>query len=263
MNPWQMALQIREELRTVTWPGGSTKLVFGTGVHVFAGTPTEDQIPARFPWALVGVDGGTADESHPEFLEQSFTILIAANVAGDAIGEQALVGGPTSELGISGGRGAMELAERARSAIQNLTGADGAKVMVTAQSTGVPTLLAGRHYVLDETTVTALCTSALHYAAPQELSHDGSTWTWEGAHCSDRFDFKQYRIYSHTSIMNGPGTAATGTPILLDTVTTASFTGAATSSLFYHVFADYSARQQTGVIEGSSGVEVGSYKEVP
>ena len=114
--------------------------------------------------------------------------------------------------------------------------------------------------MLDEHSLSALCTSELHYAAPQQIKVASSTWTWEGSHCSDRFDFKQYRLYEHTSIMNGVGTAASGTPTLKYTGTAATTAwGPAVTSRYYHVFADYSSRKQSGVVEGSSSVEVGSY----
>ena len=114
--------------------------------------------------------------------------------------------------------------------------------------------------VLSEHSLSALCTSSLHYAAPQKIKLTSTNaWTWEGAHCSDRYDFKQYRFYEHTSIMNGVGTAASGTPTLKYTGTSAAATVTKVTGRYYHAFADYSARKQSGVIEGTSSVEVGSY----
>ena len=265
MNPWQMAQQIKHKLTTVAWTVGATDVVFGTrGVHVFAGRPTEEQIPAGFPWALVGIDGGNADPDHPEFITQTYSILSAADVAGDPMGEQAIIGGSAANLGKSVGRGVGEIAERIRSAVGDLVGSDGSKVLLSLTSTGSPTPIGrGRHLVLDEHTLTALCTSSLHYAAPQHLaltSGSADAWTWQGAHCSDRFDFIQYRFYEHTSIMTGPGAAASGTPVLVYTGTSAAATRTKVTGRYYHVFADYASRKQSGVIEGNSSVEVGSYR---
>ena len=258
MNPAQMAQQIKHKLTTVAWPGGSTDVVFGLkAVHVFAGSPTEAQIPPGFPWCLVSIESGEADEDHPEFITQNYRLISAVNVAGDPLGAHAIVGGAVSELGKSAGRGIAEIAERVRAAVGNLLGSDGAKIMLSLSSTGTPeTLGDGRHLTMDSLTLTALCTSGLHYAAPQIIAHDGTDWTWTGSHCSDRFDFKQYRLVrksgSSASTSPSDGTVVyTGTP--------ATFTGVKTTANTYTVFADYSARKQTDVIEGSSDPEIGSY----
>ena len=112
--------------------------------------------------------------------------------------------------------------------------------------------------VLSEHSLTALCTSSLHYAAPQELqwtTKPVGTWSWEGAHCSDRFDFKQYRFYESDALTSEPS------GLLLATQTTTSWSRALNSEKYYTVFADYSARAQSGVTEGTSdGLEVGCYQ---
>jgi len=260
MNPQQMALQIRDQLATVAWALASAELVFGeNGARVVAGFPTSDLLPPVLPFVLVGVDSGTADPYEPAFITQDFTITIAASVHGDPLGENAVRGGPVTELGVSAGRGVLELAERARSAVQDLTSADGAKIMLSMSATVGPTSLDDMpHLALHSQQLTALCTSALHYTAPQEIAHDGNDWTWTGTQCSNRFDFKQYRLVHKTG--STPSTPADGTTVY--TGTTASFTGVATSGETYVAFADYSARQQTGVVEGSSSAEVGSYKAI-
>ena len=87
MNPWQMAQQIKHKLTTVAWTVGATDVVFGTrGVHVFAGRPTEEQIPAGFPWALVGIDGGNADPDHPEFINPDLQHIVGGRRCGRSHG---------------------------------------------------------------------------------------------------------------------------------------------------------------------------------
>jgi hypothetical protein len=264
MNPWQLAQQLKNELQTVVWPSGSGDLVFGTrSVHVFAGTPNEEQIPPGFPWCMVGIGTGDADDSHPEFIVQQFTILTAAEVAGDPQGEFALIGGSVADLGKSAGRGVGEIADRVRAAVQNLTGADGVQLLVSSVSTGSPTPIGrGRHLVIDELTVSALCTSQPFYTAPQRLNHNGTAWSWTGTQCSNRFDFLQFRMYSKSGAL--PSTAP-GDGTLVYSGAPAGFTGTSTTGLTYTVFADYNARGatlvgSTPVIEGSSSPEVGSYK---
>lgn len=260
MNPFQMALQIRHKLRTVVWPTGAGDLVFGArGAIVFAGTPTEEQIPPGFPWCLVGLGTGDPDEDHPELITQTFNLITGVDVAGDPMGEHSIIGGAVANLGKSVGRGIAEVGVRVRAAVQNLTGMDGAKILLTATAIDTPTAFGrGRHLTIDEHTLTALCTSDLHYAAPQVIAHDGTDWTWTGGHCSSRFDFLQYRLVRKTGFEPGTGpsdgtTVYTGTP--------ATFTGVATNGNTYTVFCDYNARKGS-TIDGSSGVEVGSYKVV-
>lgn len=257
MNPWQMAQQIKHELQLVAWTEGSESVVFGQrGVVIFAGSPTEEQIPAGFPWALVGVGPGSPDQDHPEFLEQQFQVVIGAEVAGDPQGEFAIIGGATAELGRSAGRGVGEIAERARSAVQALTGADGAKILLTAISTGSPvTLGRGRHLALSDLSLTALCTSQLHYAAPQQAAYSGGTWTWQGSHCSDRFDFLQYRLVEKSG--SSPSASPTDGTIVY-TGTDATSTATQTAGNTYTVFAEYNARGGPDA-EGNSDAEIGSY----
>lgn len=259
MNPLQMALQIRHKLRTVAWAGGSQEVVFGTrSVFVFAGAPpTDEQIPAGFPFALVSIDGGTPDEDAPDLIEQQFTVVTAAEVAGDPLGEFAIIGGSTADLGHSAGRGVAEVAERVRSAVEDLVGVDGAKILLSATATGTPVPLGnGRHLALDELTLTALCTSAPHFAAPQQIANSGAAWSWSGAHCSARFDFLQYRL-GYKAGASPPETPADAT--IVYTGTTASTTHTPVASSAYAVFADYNGRGGSSVENSSSGSRVGAF----
>ena len=267
MNPWQMAQQIREELTTVAWPTGNAAVVFGAdGVRVFSGFPNENQIMPGFPWCLVGINTGTHDEDHPEFIEQGFSIVAAVNVTGEPIGEFSMIGGAVGDLGESQGRGILEIAERVRSAVQNLTGADGAKILLSATSTGAPSKLSnGTHVTLDELTVSALCTSALDYAAPQSLTRVGTAWSWEGSHVSDRFDFRRYTL----GYVDGGTPAETIADLDVTEYQglTASTTQTVVTGKTYSVFAEYSARKHTSGpfrTEGkSSGSEVGAFLVEP
>lgn len=262
MNPLQTAEQIKHLLSTVTWPGGSQDAVFGTrSVHVFAGTPTEEQIPAGFPWALVTFEPGEADEDHPEFIRQSFNILHACEVAGDPLGEFSIIGGSAADLGKSAGRGSAEVGARVRAAVADLTGIDGSKVIVSLTQPGAPTPVGrGRHIVVDEHTVEAWCLSQLHYAAPQEVVNTAGSLAWLGPHCSDRYDFVQYRVVEKAG--SDPSTDPTDGTVVY-TGSAAAAPGVASSGNTYTVFADYSSRGQSGVIEGSSEPERGSYIAVP
>lgn len=259
MNPWQMAQQLRHELRAVTWPsGGST--VFGTsGVFVFAGQPSEDALPSAFPFALVTIDSGAADPDEPSLIRQSFAIAVAVECAGDPLGEFAVIGGGRPAAGNSAGAGLAEVAERVRYAVQKLTGADGAGLVVSSTGIGAPTTIGrGRHLTIESFALEALCTSQEHYAAPQEMSRNANILRWNGARCSPRFDFLRYRV----------GWVAGATPASAPSGTTIVYTGTAqecavtvTPGRVYQVFADYVPRGGATVAASSEAI-VGSYVAV-
>lgn len=260
MNPYQMAQQLRYLLQTVAWPGGAAEVVFGDrGVSIFAGRPTLEQIPPGFPFAMVSIGSGSADPDHPDLLTQTFDILYAVNVGGDPLGEFAMIGSSTANLGHSAGRGLLEVQERGRSAIEDLVGVDGAKIIVSATSIEPPAAMApGQHIVIGSDTVTAVCTRAAHYAAPQELAVSSDTWTWEGTHCEARFDFLQYRL-AYAAGTTPPATPSAGT--IAYTGTDTSTTQTAGTGRAWAIFADYDSRG-TGSVEGTSSVVVGSWVQV-
>lgn len=252
-----MAQQIKHALATVVWPEGSGELVFGAlGAYVFAGPPSEDQIPPGFPWALVWPDTGTPDDDSPDLIEQGFTVAIGAEVAGDPLGEHALIGGSVADLGKSAGRGVGEVMRIARKAVEDLVGSDGAQIHLSSQSTGTPVAFGGgRHVAVAELGLRGSCSSDLHYSAPQEVQDSGGSWTWDGSRCSTRFDFLQYRLVWKAG-STPPTDPSDGTTVY--TGTAASTAVGSTVGRTYAVFADYNARGGS-TVEGSSDPVVGSY----
>lgn len=257
MNPWQLAQQIKHELTLAKWPSGSRGLVFGTSVYVYAGAPNAEDRPPAFPFALIAVDSGTPDADDPGLIEQQFSIATAVEVAGDPLGEFAVIGSSRADLGKSGGAGSAEVAVRVRETLQALTAYDGASIIVSGSGVGGSTLLGseGRALAFDEYTVTALCTSAPLYAAPQTLKVAGDTWSWSGSWCSARFDFASYTL--GFKIGTTPATGAADLDGITYTGTDTETVAAAVSGRVYHIFANYVSRGTT--VEGSSPVEVGAF----
>lgn len=242
MNPWQMAQQIRYLLRKQRWQGGQGELVFGDAVNVFAGsTPDQEAIPHGFPFALIGIDTRSHDPDEPSLIQQEFSILVAAEVAGDHLGELAVIGGSRPEASSSAGAGIGEVVEQAHRAIQDLTGADGSRIMASATggSASAP-MQPGRHCVFEQLTVSAACTTEQYYDPPQDFRRSGSVWSWSGSHCEARFDFVRYRIgwvsgaVPATNYLDIEGVEYTGAE------RTATF--AAVAGRAYSVFAEYSPR---------------------
>lgn len=257
MNPWQMAQQLKHELAQVTWDG-STNPVFGTrSVYVYAGAPPSDEEhPPQFPFCLVTIGTGTPDEDHPELIQQTFTVVVAVEVAGDPLGEQAVIGGARSSASRSSGAGIAQVAERVRYAIQNLTTYDGASIIVSGSGVGSPSTLGrGRQVVFDEYTVEALCTSQPHFPAPQQLTRSGTSWSWQGATVAGRYDFVGYVLgYKAGAI---PATSVDDISTVYED-TDAQTTHTPVDGSTYHIFAKFNATGLTGQNEYST-VEVGSY----
>lgn len=266
MNPLQMAAQIKHELQRVVWPGAGGAVVFGTRlVHVFAGEPTEENLPVGSPFALVTFDSGTADRDDPGLIAQNFTILVGADVKGDPLGEASISGGATSSILHSANRGVGEIAARVRAAVGDLTGIDGAKILLSSMATGAPTTLGrGRHLTIDEQSFEALCTSDAAYAAPQSLVISGTSATWSGGdfgsagHCSSRYDFRRYTLGFKT------GSAPAATIADLSGITYQG-SAASTSGIgivpgsIYSVFAEYSHRRSSVFDGESAGDEIGVF----
>lgn len=259
MNPWQLAQQIKHELEQVTWPHGSGDVVFGTrGVFVYAGAqPSEEQHPPGFPFALVTIGGGSPDADEPGLIEQQFSVVVAVEVAGDPMGEFAVIGSSRTDYGKSAGAGVAEVSERVRSVIEDLTAYDGAAVVVSGAGTGATqTMGKGRQIALEEFTVTALCTSAPRYTAPQELRLAGDTFSWVGDWCSPRFDFVQFRLGWVAG--TEPVTTVADLDAILYSGPEIEFAVAPAAGRVYQVFADYNGHGGT-VPTGSSSNELGSY----
>jgi hypothetical protein len=258
MNPWQMAQQLRFALQNVRWEDGAAEPVFGEhSVRLYTGAPAPDALPPGFPLAFVTLEEATADETHPGLLSQGFSVAVAVEVAGDAYGQNAVMGGARANLGRSAGAGVAEVSERVRAAIQDLDAYDGARIQVSGTGMSAPQMLEHRHVVFDSFRVQVLCTSQPDYTAPQEFRLVGGIARWRGEFCGNRFDFLQYRMGYKA------GSTPAADPSELDSVL---YTGTADEAVtgdpepnrVYSVFADYDPRG-TGSPALSSSALVGSW----
>ena len=260
MNAWQQAQQIKHELGLVAWEAGSQELVFGTAVYVYAGAPSADDRPPGFPFALVAIGAGTPDPDDPDLIEQQFSVATAQETAGDPLGEFAVIGSSRADMGKSAGAGSAEIAERVRATLQALTSYDGAATIVSGSGvSGAQQIGDGRAIAFDEFTVTALCTSAPRYTAPTRLRVLGDVWSWVGSRCSARYDFLSFVLGYKTG--TEPATGVDDLDGIIYSGTNIETNAPPVTGRVYHIFARYSSRG-SGVIEGDSAVDLGSYLAV-
>lgn len=136
MNQWQALRQVRKRLRDRTWPSGGSK-VFNESAVVTAG-PTEEGFPVLpMPFALIRPGSGQADPDHreePGLWVADFSVILAVAVAGDAVGEHALLGAAREAETKSAGMGLLEVEEQLYGAIRELSANDGLSIESVAES---------------------------------------------------------------------------------------------------------------------------------
>ena len=254
-----MAQQLRKELQTVTWEEGSAAVVFGSrNVFVYAGAPSANRHPPGFPFALITIGDSTPDATDPALITTTFEIAAVVNVAGDPYGESAVIGGARPTAGTSAGAGATEVGERVRSAIQKLTAFDGAPLVVSGTGIGAPAVLEDApHVVVHTFRVDVLCTSQPLYTSPQEFKVVGDIGSWRGEHCSNRFDFLQYRVGFKTG--STPPTSPADCDSIVATTTNIETAVSTSPGRVYAVFADYKRTPSSTTVHRSSEAIVGSY----
>lgn len=242
MNSTQMAQQLKFLLQNVTWLDG--RVVFGEpNVIVVAGVPPEEsQLPESYPHCLVNLSTGVPDPFDPDFIMQDFSLVTAVEVAGDPMGEHAIIGGSKAPLTGSANRGVLEVEALVRSATERLTGANGAAVQVSASRiSGTARVARGYHIARSEIGLTALCTSAPYFEAPQVIQELNGVWTWDGGPCSSRFDFVDFALtYKIGSAPQNPNDGTIAYAGRQPTVNHARVSGAT-----YTIFARYNSRDRT------------------
>jgi hypothetical protein len=264
LNALQVARQIRHRLQSLNWTthigveGDEVLKVFGSRcVTIFAGAPTEDDTLGAYPWCLIGMDASTPDPEDLGLSQQRYQIIVVAEVKGDPLGEFAIIGGSSAQ-GSRANHGVGEVAAEVRKALETMTESDGLTLSVVSSTNGAPRQQGrGRHIALVEMVVTAMCTTAPSFAAPQRAKFNGggTTLTWAGAHCSSRYDFIDFRVMEKTG--TSPSTSVTdGTAVYTGTAATASL--AFVAGRTYTVFARYGDR--TTEVLAASSPEVGSWR---
>lgn len=257
MNSWQIAQEIRDRLRTAVWPLEGREPVFGPeGAYVVAGAPTEDGLPGSWPFALVFVGDGSADDDEPDLESVPISVAVGVYVEGDVLGEQAVIGGPRAgaRLGTSEGRGILEVSALVKSVIGDLSGFLGVPIIFKAASTpSVQTIEQGAHLVVQVVAFDATCTGQPEIMGPYNVVVSGSTVSWELS--AAVVGFVEYVIVGSAAPISKP---SDGT--IIGVTLAPPFTSPGVSAHTYvTIFAGYSW-VEGGTSQVYSGALVGTYR---
>lgn len=177
MNVWQVSRQLAFVLRIATWDGG--EVVFGSVAVTVR--PHEDAMEQlMFPVALIRPLAADVDPEHDEemeLLQQRFAVRVMVAVAGDALGETAILGAnrAVGDTG-SAGRGVLEVEEELADAINRLNGIDGIEVLLRARSAvDVDPDDEVGYVAIREYLVEALTTTNRFYHAPTRFTAVGGS----------------------------------------------------------------------------------------
>lgn len=248
MNARQYAWIFREKMRAATWEGGTQELVLGDRVYVVIDGLEEEDIPAP-PFALIHVGDYTADPKRPQLHTQQFNIVTVAQVFGDRLGEQSVLGGPRtgSVLGSTLGRGVLEIAQALLAPVREVAGADGLPVIASlASGSRARQVGENRHLAAQQAVVRAVVT-----ADPEWLPVPWFTATKAGANVDLQWGlpgvpapmFQSVRI-QYAAGSTPPASATAGTNVYNGTGTSTSHTPAGFPAS-YSIWAAYS---ETGAV---------------
>lgn len=261
MNPAQVVKQVRKIIREVAWPDGAQDLVVGKNVFVTEGATSEQDVPAVSPFVFLTAGPTSSDPKIPGVLSLDVVLTICAAVAGDPLGQAAILGGVRLDTGKSAGRGVLEVESPILARLQSLTGVDGVPVVLSLIS-GTPTTQLGNRTVAQRTwTLRILCSVEPEFEAPRNLVASAgagghAVLTWKNP--SARFDFYQAILVRKVGT-TPPASLSDGTQVYAGTAET--FDDACGAGTFsWTVFASFCYVENKAVAENYSAVETGTQR---
>lgn len=258
MNAWQGFRQVQSILQAATWPGSAAK-VFATGSVVVSVSPAPQVFDSmRPPIVLMRPMGAQADPEHdqePDLIHQELAITIAQMVAGDAVGEHALMGAGR-QANSAQGRGLLEIEERVLDELAVVDELEGLSILCRLRSMPSATVEGVNYIVWRDYLFDLIGTSTRTYEAAGflEASVSGGTVTLTWSLPTARYDIASC-VLRRASGATAPATVADGTGITLsgDLATTVDDTpGSGTFSYaLFTVYADGTSDARTVTVEVS------------
>ena len=127
MTPGQTLSQLRFRTRLRTWPG-TANAVFDS-VHVTHGATREAAEEFRVPLVLFEPGDDNADAQLPDRIELQVRARLVVAVAGDILGENALLGANRPDADFSEGNGLLEVDVELKAVLKTLLNLDGIRIV--------------------------------------------------------------------------------------------------------------------------------------
>ena len=242
MNPFQISKQLRYLLQSARWPDTPFKPVFASySIKVTAGISDADTLgQVGFPYCFIEPGEARADERNPYLIDQTFMLAVGVRVAGDSIGQTALIGGQRTADGSGGSaaRGILEIEEEVLKAVARLSSESGINIRCTYRSGLIPAVMQNIGYVVERRyRLEATATVERYYHPPRNLALDVNDLTWTLP--PDRFDRFRVVLVRADGTTTPPADQTDGTVVPLAGDLATSVTDAAPAPKAYSVFMAY------------------------
>lgn len=217
MNEWQLLRQVQHLLRLAKWPTTNSLVFARESVLATARIEESALDQLRTPVALLFAGDAQADPEAgevPDLLRFRFTARLVHQVAGDAFGQNVLMGANPQDLNKSAGKGLLEVAEKLLESIEFLNRENGVAVQSRfASAVSVAVRESLRYRAFRDYEFEAWVVSDRVYPAPVNLKATGNvSLTWKNP--ADRFD--RFRLTLRRAAgATPPATPTSGTGVAL------------------------------------------------
>lgn len=253
-TPYQVAQQIQYLLRQRTWEGnGAYTVVYQSSAVRVTPIALKDWLSTKaMPLCLIGIGAAQHDPQVPALLDQTLDITLAQIVAGDEVGEWAVIGGnrkgaTTTGQADSGGRGLLEIEEEFWAVCALLTQQSGVQIHANATSDvnvqqAEDKFIASRQYG-----VRVKCTTSRSYLGVTALAATAPgggvlSATWAVAPTQwDTMAGSGGQVIRYAAGSTAPATPTSGTSggAITGVATSASITGLAPGTYSISIFTAY------------------------
>lgn len=141
---------IRDRLRAATWPSGGEVVAASSAIFISAAPEPRALENMRLPAIMIRPAEAQVDpvaDEEPNLIHQTIVIRILAKVAGDATGQNALIGGHQPSASSSRGRGVLEIEREVMRSINFLNVNESIQVQSRGKSLVGAVLIDGLGYV--------------------------------------------------------------------------------------------------------------------
>lgn len=247
MNDWQLCRQVRYLLQQAKWEDGSTP-VFAPSSIIITAAPTEQALAdRRTPIAVIVPAIAQID---PEFsadvvhlVRQEVRVTIVTATMGDALGENAVLGGNRAGFNTSANRGLLEIGEKVRDALLRVDDDDGVRLsLFAASAAGAQPGTSLGYVAYREYVFIGRVTTQRSYRAPRAMTATGGSGEVALTFSlpATRFD-TSHLVLRRASGSTAPSSVTGGTGVTLGSNLPTSFTdtGLAAGTYSYALFMAY------------------------